>query len=178
MARPFATLLLGLGLVAVLACGRKGPLELPPGREPAAVEELAAFQRGDTVVLEWKNPVKAVSGRPLAGVDAVEVWVFDAGLPAGGRAASSSEVEKKARLARRIPRAEFGRYLRNPGDEAGGLTFVHSFAAAGAAPKSLAFTVRVFDAKGRASDFAPPVAVEIVREKTFIDRSMIQGARV
>lgn len=161
MARPYATLLFGLGLVACLACGRKGPLELAPGREPAAVEGLAALQRGDTVALEWTNPVKAVSGRPLAGLDAVEVWVFDRGREAGGRALSSAEVEKEARLARRIPREEFGRYQRNPGDEAGGMAFAYAFAAGPAAPRSLAFSVRTLDEKKRASEFAAPVAVDI-----------------
>jgi predicted small lipoprotein YifL len=174
MARPFAALLLGLGLVVGPACGRKGPLELPPGREPAAVEGVAAFQRGDTVVVEWTNPVKAVSGRPLAGLDAVEVWVFDRGRPAGDRAPSSAEVEKEARLVRRIPKEEFGRYRRNPGDENAGMAFAYVITAAA---KRLAFTVRVFDAKGRASDFTPPVALEIVRENTSVGRAVTKGAR-
>jgi predicted small lipoprotein YifL len=161
MARPFATLLLGLGLVAGLACGRKGPLELPPGREPAAVEGLAAFQRGDTVVLEWTNPVKAVSGRPLAGLDAVEVWVFDRGRPAGGRAPSSAEVDKEARLLRRIPQEDLGRYQRNPGERNARMVFAYAFITGAVVPKSLAFSVRALDAKKRASEFAVPAVVDI-----------------
>lgn len=177
MARPFATLLFGLGLVAGLACGRKGPLELPAGREPMAVEGLTAVQRGETVVLEWTNPAKAVSGRPLTGPVTVEIWVFDQGLPPTGRPLVTSDVEKTARLARRIPKEEFGRYLRSPGVETGGMTFTFAFAAGAAAPKSLAFTVRVFDAKGRASDFSPPVAVKIVREIGSSDALVAKGAR-
>lgn len=161
MAKPFALLLLGLGLAAGLACGRKGPLELPPGREPMAVEGLTAVQRGDTVVLEWTNPVKAVSGRPLAGVEAVEVWVFDRGLPAGRLDLPAGGAENEGRLARRIPREEFGQYRRNAGDEAGRMAFAYAFSAGAPAPKSLAFSVRTLDDKKRASGFAAPVAVNV-----------------
>lgn len=175
MARPHRTLVLGLALVAGLACGRKGPLELPPGREPAAVEGLSASLRGDTVVLEWANPVKAVSGHPLSGLAAVEVWVFDGGLPAGSPAPSSAEAEKAARLVRRIPREEFGQHLKEPGREAGSMVFVYALPADGSA--RLAFTVRVFDAKGRASDFAPPVAVEIVRKTASDGTTAGKGGR-
>jgi predicted small lipoprotein YifL len=175
MARRYRTLVLGLALVAGLACGRKGPLELPPGREPAAVEGLSALLRGDTVVLEWANPVKAVSGRALSGLAAVEVWAFDRGLPAGSPAPSAAEVEKAARLVRRIPREEFGQHLKGPEREARSMVFVYALPANGSA--RLAFTVRVFDAKGRASDFAPPAAVEIVRKGAIAVTPAGKGGR-
>lgn len=153
MARPFATLLLGLGLVAGLACGRKGPLELPAGREPMTVEGLAAFQRGQVIVVEWSNPVKAVSGHPLEAVETVEIWVFDRSLPA--------DVEKQARLARRIPKEEFGSFQGRSAARESGMSFPFVFDPGPAGPRSLAFTVRTLDAKKRASEFAAPAAVDI-----------------
>ena len=161
MARPFATLILGLPLLVFPACGRKGPLEIPLGREPMAVEGLSALQRGQVVYLEWTNPVKAVSGRPLAGLDTVEIWVFDRGLPPGGRALPSAEVEKKARLARRISKEEFGSFQGRAGVQPSGMAFPFVFDPGPAGPKSLAFAVRVIDSKKRASDFAVPAAVDI-----------------
>lgn len=161
MARPFATLILGLLIVAFPACGRKGPLEVPAGHEPMAVEGLTALQRGQAVYLEWTNPVKAVSGRPLTVLETVEIWVFDRGLPPGGGALPSAEVEKKARLARRIPKEEFGSFQSRPGVRESGMNFPFVFDPGPAGPKSLAFAVRVIDSKKRASDFAMPAAVTI-----------------
>lgn len=162
MARSFATFILGLSLVAWPACGRKGPLEVPPGREPLAVEALTAVQRGEVVILEWTNPTKAVSGRPLTEIEAIEVWVFDRGLPAGGRPLTPAEVEKTARLAGRIARAEFASFQAHAGARASGMAFPFVFDPGPAGPKSLAFTVRVLDGKKRASDFAAPAAADIL----------------
>ena len=175
MAKPLATLLIGLCLAAGPACGRKGPLELSPGRAPMAVDGLAAVQRGEAVVLKWTNPGQAVSGRPLGPLGSVEIWVFDRGLPAVGRALTSSEVEKTARLVRRIPEGEFASFKVLDGAPASAMAFPFVFDPGPAGPKSLAFTVRVLDAKGRASDFSPPVTVEIVRERSFVDRSAVKG---
>jgi hypothetical protein len=161
MARPFAMLILGLPLLVFPACGRKGPLEIPAGREPMAVEGLAAAQRGQAVFLEWTNPVKAVSGRPLTDLETIEIWVFDAGLPAGGRPFASAEVEKTARLARRIPKEEFGNFERRAGARDSGMAFPFVFDPGPAGPKRLAFAVRVIDAKKRASDFTAPAAVDL-----------------
>lgn len=161
MARPFATLILGLPLLVFPACGRKGPLEIPPGREPMTVEGLAAAQRGQVVFLEWTNPVKAVSGRPLTDIETIEIWVFDSGLPAGGRPFASTEVEKTARLARQIPTEEFGSFQGRAGGRDSGMAFPFVFDPGPAGPKRLAFAVRVIDSKKRASDFTVPAAVDI-----------------
>jgi hypothetical protein len=161
MARPFATLILGLPLLVFPACGRKGPLEIPGGREPMSVEGLAAAQRGQAVLLEWTNPVKAVSGRPLADLETIEIWVVDGGLPADSRPIVSTEVEKTGRLARRIPKEEFGNFQGRAGARDIGMAFSFAFDPGPAGPKRLAFAVRVIDSKKRASDFAAPVAVDI-----------------
>ena len=177
MARPFATLILGLALLVFPACGRKGPLEIPAGREPMAVEGLAAAQRGQAVLLEWTNPVKSVSGKPVDPLETVEVWIFDAGLPPGRRALTSDEVEKAARLVRRISRQEFGSFELVSGESPGVLAYMYPVVTGPSGPAKLAFTVRVFDAKGRASDFAPPVAVEIVWKTVSPGTTAGKGAR-
>ena len=161
MAKPLATLLIGLWLAASPACGRKGPLELPPGRAPMAVEGLTAVQRGGAAVLEWTNPGKAVSGRPIGPLRSVEIWVFDRGLQAGGRALTSAEVEKTARLARRIPEVEFAGFTARAGAPASKMAFPFVFDPGPAGPKTLTFTVRVLDREMRASDFSPPADVAI-----------------
>jgi predicted small lipoprotein YifL len=161
MARPLATLLLAFPLLVFPACGRKGPLEIRPGHEPMIVGDLAATQRGQAVLLEWTNPVKTVSGHPLTGLEVVEIWVFDTGLPVGGPAFTSAAVEKGARLARRIPKEEFGSFQGRPGARDTGMAFTFVFDPSPAGPKRLAFAVRVIDSKRRASDFTAPAGVDI-----------------
>jgi predicted small lipoprotein YifL len=151
MARTFATLLIGLALAAGPGCGRKGPLELPQGRDPMPVEGLTAAAADGAIVLHWTNPVKAVSGKPVEPLEAVEIWVFERGLPAGGLTPTSGEIEKTARRVRRLTRPDLER-----------ATF--SYVLPAQAPAKLAFTVRAVDRKGRASDFAAPVGVDTGRK--------------
>ena len=160
MKREAGILALGLAVLLGPACGRKGPLQAPVSRGPQPVERLTARQRAETILLEWTNPEKSVDGRPLKGLDAVEIWVFERGLPGGARPGSASEIEKAARLARRIPRPEF-RSFRGPSGAPGGMAFPFVFDPGPAGPKDLAFTVRVLDSGKRASDFAAPVAVGV-----------------
>jgi predicted small lipoprotein YifL len=176
MTRPVATLLLGLGLVVAPACGRKGPLVLPPGRAPMPVQALTATAGDGTVVLRWANPAKEISGRPLGPLAAIEIWVFDKGLPAGGGPLTSDVVEKTARLVRKIPRQEFVVIAAAAGEGAGVMTFIFPVSPQAASPAKLAFVVRVFDRKGRASDFSAPVAVEIIRKDAGIAGPAAAGA--
>ncbi len=148
--RLAALFIMGLSIAAVTGCGRKGPLELPPGRAPMAVERLTAVPKDGAVVLAWTNPVKTVAGDPLGPLGAVEIWVFENGRPAAGTALTPEAVEKKARLARRLE-----------APAAAAATF--SFEPVPAGAKSLAFTVRVIDRKGRASEFSPLTVVDILR---------------
>jgi hypothetical protein len=175
MAKPIATLLIGFCLASGSSCGRKGPLVLPPGGEPMAVTGLAAVPSDGAVVLEWTNPAKAVSGRPVGRLAAVEVWVFDRGLPAAGRPPTADEVVKTARLVRRIAAREFAAFKGRDGAGPGAMTFPFVPDQAPAGPKRLAFTVRVLDAKDRVSDFALPVAAELAPDGAGAGRPAPKG---
>lgn len=142
-----AALFLGLCLAAGTACGRKSPLALPRGQAPMPVERLSAVPKDGTVSLAWTNPVKTVSGKPVGPLAAVEIWVFERDAPAAGSAPRPDAIEASARLVRRI--------------EAPATSFVYEADPAG--PKTLTFTVRVFDRAGRASDYSPVSVAEISR---------------
>ncbi len=157
MARPIATLLIALAVAATPACGRKGPLELPPGRAPLPAEGLTAVPGEGGVVLAWRNPVKAVSGRPLGPLGAVEIWVLEGDLAAG-------EFEEKARLAKKLAGRELAALATEGPEPSGAMAFTFAVPAGTAAPSKLAFAVRVFDRAGRASAFTPPVAVYVLRQ--------------
>jgi len=148
--RPAALIVLGLSFAAWAGCGRKGPLELPPGREPMPAEGLKAVAEGGAVRLTWANPAKTVAGKPLEAVGAVEIMIFEKDPPAAGAAPGPEAVQANARRVARLEAAEAaaGSYLFTP--PPGG-------------PGSLAFTVRVFDRKGRASAFSSPAVAVLTR---------------
>jgi predicted small lipoprotein YifL len=175
MGKTLATLLLGLSLAWAPACGRKGPLQLPQGREPMPVEGLTAVVGDGAVLLRWTNPVKAVSGKPAAALETIEVWVFERDLPAGDRPLTADRVEKTARLVRRIPRTEFATPAASAGPGTGGMAYSFPLPPGSAGPPKLAFTVRVLDRKGRASDFAPPVEVDIPRRTAGVGPAKPEG---
>lgn len=152
MGKRLATLLIGLSLCAFPACGRKGPLELPPGRAPQAVEGLSAAVREGSVVVAWTNPAKTVGGHPLGALREAEVWVFERDLPADGVGLDLGTAERSARLAGRVAVAP-------------GAASSYVFEVRPGGPPRLAFAVRVLDGRGRASAFSPPAAVTVARDQ-------------
>lgn len=150
MARPLATIVAGWLSVSALACGRKAPLVMPQGRGPAAVESLTAVQRGAAVFLEWSNPAKTVSGRPLAGLKAAEVWSFEGDLTESVKVSAAAELEKKGRRVLRLEglKPASRQEARVVLDIARGLA-------------KTSFSVRVFDPSGRPSELSPPAVVAL-----------------
>lgn len=148
--RLAALFIMGLSIAAVAGCGRKGPLELPPGRAPMAVERLSAALEGGAVRLTWTNPVKTVAGNALGPLAVVEVWIFDKDLPAAGSVPTPEAVEKSARLLLKVFAAGRGETMSRTLSLPGGA-------------KSPAFTVRVVDRKGRASEFSPVAVADVPR---------------
>ena len=61
------------------------------------------------------------------------------------------------------------------GEAPGRLAFAYDIVPGPAAPAKLAFTVRVFDRKGRASDFAAPAAVDLARKDARLDPPAPKG---
>ncbi len=173
MVKAVAACLLALSLAAAPACGRKGPLVLPPGRAPQPVAGLTAVSGEGQVVLQWTNPAKAISGRPLGPIGGIEIWVFDKGLPGGEGPLPPDLIEKTARLAHKIPGREIPAADGGPG-AAAAMTFTYVLPQGLSVPAKLAFAVRVRDRHGRASDFAGPVAVEIPK-RTGVDPAAAEG---
>jgi predicted small lipoprotein YifL len=148
--RPAALFLIGVSIAVSADCGRKGPLELPPGRAPMPVEGLTAAPEDGGVRLTWTNPAKTVAGKPLGPLAVVEIWIFEKDPPAAGSAPPPEAVEKAARPLLKV-------FVDGRGE-----TMSRAFRVPAGA-KGLAFTVRVRDRKGRESAFSP-VAVLPERE--------------
>lgn len=173
MRQALAACLLVVGLASAPACGRKGPLVPPEPRLPLPVEGLAASAAEGAVRLSWTNPVKDTSGRPLSALRAVEIWVFEKGLPDAAGSLGGEAIAKTARLMRTVPQREFAA-LAAAGSAPGALTITVPLASLPAGEGPVAFAVRVRDGRGRASEFAGPVAVDIPR-KAGVDPAAAAG---
>ncbi len=112
-------------------------------------EAATVLQRGATLYVGWKNPVKSVDGMPSSSVSEAEVWVFEQDkAQAGKEKVTVAEFEKKAKLAASL--------------KEDGLAAPFAYSLAGKKPASLkiSFAVRVRDARSRTSGFSDPVDFE------------------
>ncbi len=160
MKRPPHALLPGWILLAAVACGRKGPLELPYSRIPAPVEDVVVYQRGDRAVLEWTNPETNIDGHPPVGLEAVEIWLVSSGPAAAGPALTSQDFEKAGRMLVRLTGDDLASL--DPA-RSGGVPprLTTSVPLDGSPPAVRAFSFRVRANGERLSDFSPPVSLEI-----------------
>jgi predicted small lipoprotein YifL len=148
-------------LVCAAGCGKKGALLPPLIRTPQKAEAVTVIQRGATLFVEWKNPVKSVDGSPLAGVSEAEVWALEQEkAKAAPEKMTPKDFEGKAHLAASLKKDGLAALRKDKGTEAAG--FVYPYSLAGKKPASLKvrFAVRVRDARSRMSEFSDPVAFD------------------
>lgn len=109
--KPARLPILGLLAVAGLAaCGHKGALLPPLVNVPSPPSDLKLLQRGDKLILGWKNPATFIDGRALESVAAVEIWLAEDALEAGQplpKLPTAEEFADKAKLEARVLRAQF-----------------------------------------------------------------------
>ncbi len=160
MKRPAGILAIGLAVLLAPACGRKGPLQPPLAPGPQTVEGLAAHQQGGSVILEWTNLAKSIDGRPLASIEAAEVWVLELRPADAKRLPELRDFETRARLGRRVSPKEFQSSARAAAGRSPDVIFAYPIPGDKAAPLVMALAVRVLDAKKRPSKFCAPVTVE------------------
>lgn len=97
-----------LVLAGVIACGKQGD-PLPPLRHnPAAAQDLTAFQQGNEWILRAAYPKTTVAGLSLPGLEALEVWAFERPLAEGAQPLPPDprEFEASAQLVRTLRGAE------------------------------------------------------------------------
>jgi hypothetical protein len=187
-------------LLAAATCGKKGGILPPLVFIPQKAENLIAFQRGRHILLGWTNPASYTDGRPLAGISAIEIWVYEAGgsVQAGAPAMTAGEFESKARrLAVLEPREPASPAQKEDSQKRAGQAepknraptvqeqvYNHLLTEKDLTAGRLIFAVRVKDAiKGRASDFSDHAAVSPqplplppgnIRAQVFEDRIEIR----
>jgi predicted small lipoprotein YifL len=186
-------------LLAAAACGKKGGILPPFVYVPQKAENLKAVQRGRHILLDWTNPESYTDGRPLAGISAIEVWIYEAGSapPPGAPVLTAGEFESKARRLAVIeqvkpplpdpkiePQKKEGpAEPKNVAPKAGEQIYQYLLTEKDLKAGRLLFAVRVKEAKkGRFSDFSDHAAVSPqplplppgnIRTQVFEDRIQI-----
>jgi hypothetical protein len=102
---PVARVVLSAGLLAALACGKKGPPLAPLLKGPDRVSSLACKQQGEEVLLTAVLPDKNQDGGPLAAIQEVRIFRLEGGLGQGltsGRTAQRTAIRQFNRESKRI----------------------------------------------------------------------------
>ncbi len=150
-----------LACAAAPGCGKKGALLPPLSRTPQKAEAVTVLQRGATLLVEWKNPVKSVDGSVLAGVLETEIWVLEQDkAKAMAKKMTARDFEGKARLAASLKKDGLAAVRKDKGTDAAGFVYPYPLAGKKSASLRVLFAVRVKDARSRTSDFSDPVAID------------------
>jgi len=154
-------------LFTFVFCGKKGPILPPIKKIPQNVEVFDIAQRGERLILEWKNPSAYADGSSLSNIAEIEIWLAEqerenAGKESGGenKQISPEEFEKIARLAVSIKREKFSEYQTGRGDVPGKFRYFYELTGKDFTLRSLTFGLRVKDRKKRKSEFSDVVSIE------------------
>lgn len=98
-------------MFGLASCGKQGPPRPPVPARPAAASDLAAAQRGTTVVLTWSYPALTTSGKTLDRLDRIVVYRLRESLPteltdsaaAESNTAEGTSVPEEIVLFERVP---------------------------------------------------------------------------
>lgn len=167
----------------LVACGKKGPLQLPLAVTPQAATDITLVQRGAKVVLRWSNPTSTIDGKPIKAVSEVEVWMTEEKKAEGNRARLTlQEFEEKAKLVATLGKGTLPPAPEKP-EKAGSLMYVYALGPQQIGHSVLTYSLRVRDEKRRLSPFSEPLSLEVkilplppakVRASIFEDRVEIR----
>lgn len=158
-------------------CGKKGALLPPLIRTPQKVEAVTLLQRGDKILVGWKNPVTYVDGATLDAVAEAEIWVLEqpvnktaATQPAMQPAAqpaippaiqvTAEYFEANAQLAAAISKDALAAYRKRKESDAAGFSYPYSLAGKTIGASKFYFAVRVKDRRSHESAFSPTAEIE------------------
>jgi len=148
-------------ILSVVSCGKKGSLLPPLVKMPQPPQEVKALQRGDRILLTWKNPQSYKDGSPLPGISEVEVWLLieKDGGEKGKKTVSIKEFEKTAERIALLTKEKFPEHRLQKESEMPQFLFSHLLQKKDLIQKNHVFGLKVKDLKGRDSEFSGLTAV-------------------
>lgn len=146
-----------LGLLFLFACGKKGPLVAPVKKIPKSAQAAAVHQQGSTAVLIWRNPAAYIDGSPLDALDKIEIYAARTPIEEFPSGISAGVFREKAVLSETIPQDNLAEYAypENPALQ----SYRYSFDLDDINKTVLAFALKIYDERGKASEFSDPVSL-------------------
>ena len=156
MKRYFFTIILILSSFFLSLCGKKGPIYPPQIKIPNIVETFKAIQRGDIIVLTWRNPATYIDGSPITEIAGVLIKVMEEELKEGMTLADMSEkiFLEEAKTLVLIPAEKFSDYQTDGEDETVKYTYMYHFELKDIGEKRFTFAIRIIDKRGKISDLS------------------------
>jgi len=109
-----------------LSCGRKAPPVVPELKAPAAVDQLSAVSRGNSVYISWVRPTRNLSGKPLRDLMEFEIYRREVKEQGEGSAASLIATVKALMPENATVRGDLFQYIDD--GEGKGLSYDRQYA--------------------------------------------------
>jgi len=156
MKRIFILLTLILIGFFFISCGKKGALLPPVKKIPKAVEGFEVGQRGDTILLKWKNPENYTDGSPIPEIEDIEIRVLLEEIESDGQMSEVPEdvFLKKGNIVALIHEMNQKGSLAKQEKENRKHEYVYHLSDASLLKKKHIFGIRVKDKKGRWSSLS------------------------
>lgn len=138
------------------SCGKKGPIYPPVEKIPKNVEGFNIIQRGDTIVVMWRNPSTYIDGSPMPNLSGVEIWIFGEEKEADEEFTPLIEENfiDEAEILVQIPREKFSDYLADKERPPQSMRFFHHYRLGDIGIRRLSFGMKVKDDRGRFTNFS------------------------
>jgi hypothetical protein len=150
------TLILFGFLLLCVFCGKRGPIYPPLIKIPQKIEDLEVFQRGNALVLQWRNPTSYMDGNPIEGDIAVELWLLkvEKELAKQHRGLTEENFESVAQLLVTIKQKDFTKFQDPEGGPSEGLTYTYELSSEELSQMVYVFSLRIKDSRDKESDFS------------------------
>lgn len=157
----FIPSLLSFLFLSSVFCGKKGPIYPPLIKIPQKIENLEVFQRGNAVVLRWRNPTSYMDGDPIEGNITVEIWLMKVERALAGQQARLSEetFASRAELHETIEQEQFVKFRDPEGGDSEDLIYIYEIPSGEFSQMVFIFGLRAKDRKDKASGFSSLIPV-------------------
>jgi hypothetical protein len=152
----FIASLLSVLLLSGIFCGKRGPIYPPLIKIPQKIEDLEVYQRGNAIVLRWRNPTSYMDGNPIEGDIAVELWLMkvDRALAGQQRDLVEENFASRAQLYETITHADFVKFQDPEGQDSEELTYIYEIPPEEFSQMVFVFGLRIKDRKDKESGFS------------------------
>ncbi len=148
------------GVFLSICCGKKGPLLPPIKKAPKQVEVTDVFQRGEKIILKWKNPTAYIDGSLLDEISRVDIWLYKKQFKAGEvKSVDLKTFVREAVLLKSIKSSDFPAF-EDAGKE-DTRDYIFSYKMKPSEPEKTVYfwSIKAADEKGRESDFSGLISV-------------------